>query len=73
MFLTTTISMWDAERAWRQGDHDAALAYGVAAGGAAWTAYALGMCINPIVLVAGAVLFIGGTIVAGWLDGWMAG
>jgi hypothetical protein len=68
MFFTTAISMWDAERAWRQGDHDAALAYGVAAaGGAAWTAYALGMCINPIVLVAGAVLFIGGTIVAGWL------
>lgn len=68
MFFTAVITAWDAKRAWHQGDRDAALAYGVAAaGGAAWAAYALGMCINPIVLVAGAVLFIGGNIVAGWL------
>ncbi|WP_417312931.1 hypothetical protein [Ectopseudomonas khazarica] len=68
MLVTTVISAWDAKRAWHQGDRDAALAYGVAAaGGAAWTAYAVGMCINPVVLVAGAVLFIGGSIVAGWL------
>ena len=68
MLFTTAITVWDAKRAWHQGDRDAALAYGVAAtGGAAWTAYALGMCINPVVLVAGAVLFIGGSIVAGWL------
>src|SRR5690606_32096003 len=45
-----------------------ALAYGVAAaGGAAWSAYALGMAINPFVLVAGGVLFIGGSILANWL------
>ncbi|MCQ4256934.1 hypothetical protein [Stutzerimonas stutzeri] len=68
MLFTTAITVWDAKRAWHQGDRDAALAYGVAAaGGAAWTAYALGMCINPVVLVAGAVLFIGGSIAAGWL------
>lgn len=68
MLFTTAITVWDAKRAWHQGDHDAALAYGVAAaGGAAWTAYAFGMCINPVVLVAGAVLFIGGNILAGWL------
>ncbi|WP_313210542.1 hypothetical protein [Stutzerimonas nitrititolerans] len=68
MLFTTVITVWDAKRAWHQGDRDAALAYGVAAtGGAAWTAYALGMCINPVVLVAGAVLFIGGNILAGWL------
>ena len=68
MLFTTAITVWDAKRAWHQGDRDAALAYGVAAaGGAAWTAYALGMCINPVVLVAGAVLFIGGSILAGWL------
>ncbi|WP_313288551.1 hypothetical protein [Stutzerimonas nitrititolerans] len=68
IFATTVISAWDAKRAWHQGDRDAALAYGVAAsGGAAWAAYALGMCINPVVLVAGAVLFIGGSILAGWL------
>ncbi len=68
MFMTTVVTAWDAKRAWHQGDHDAALVYGVAAaGGAAWTAYALGMCINPVVLVAGAVLFIGGNILAGWL------
>ena len=68
MLFTTVITVWDAKRAWHQGDLDAALAYGVAAaGGAAWTAYALGMCINPVVLVAGAVLFIGGSILAGWL------
>lgn len=68
MLLTTAITVWDAKRAWYQGDHDAALAYGVAAaGGAAWAASALGMCINPLVLVAGAVLFIGGSILAGWL------
>lgn len=69
MLLTTAITAWDAKRAWHQGDRDAALAYGAAAaaGGAAWTAYALGMSINPVVLVAGAVLFIGGSILAGWL------
>jgi len=68
MFVTTLITVWDAKRAWHQGDRDAALAYGAAAaGGAAWTAYALGMCINPVVLLAGAVLFIGGSILAGWL------
>jgi hypothetical protein len=68
MFFTTMIIAWDAKRAWHQGDLDAALAYGVAAvGGAAWTASALGMCINPVVLVAGAVLFIGGSLLAGWL------
>ncbi|WP_165676283.1 hypothetical protein [Metapseudomonas otitidis] len=68
MFFSSALSVWDAKRAWHQGDRDAALAYGVAAaGGAAWGAYAFGLCINPMVLVAGAVLFIGGTIVAGWL------
>lgn len=68
MLVTTAMTVWDAKRAWHQGDRDAALAYGAAAaGGAAWTAYALGMCINPVVLLAGAVLFIGGSILAGWL------
>ncbi|OCX12197.1 hypothetical protein BBI09_20595 [Stutzerimonas xanthomarina] len=68
MLFTTAITVWDAKRAWHQGDRDAALAYGAAAaGGAAWAASALGMCINPVVLVAGAVLFIGGSILAGWL------
>ncbi len=68
MLFTTAITVWDVKRAWHQGDLDAALAYGVAAvGGAAWTAYALGMCINPVVLVAGAVLFIGSSMLAGWL------
>lgn len=68
MLFTTALTVWDAKRAWHQGDRDAALAYGVAAaGGASWTAYGLGMCINPMVLAAGAVLFIGGSIVANWL------
>ncbi|MBD1602151.1 hypothetical protein HAQ05_26065 [Pseudomonas sp. CA3A] len=68
MLLTAGITIWDAERAWRQGDHDAAVAYGVAAsGGAAWAMCLLGICINPIILVAGAVLFIVGTMAAGWL------
>jgi len=68
MVFTTGLAAWDAKRAWHQGDHDAALAYGVAAaGGAAWTAYAFGMAINPFVLVAGGVLFIGGGILANWL------
>lgn len=68
MLASSVVTAWDAKRAWHQGDRDAALAYGAAAaGGAAWTAYAFGMCINPIVLVAGAVLFIGGNVVAGWL------
>ncbi|MBD1553861.1 hypothetical protein HAQ06_25875, partial [Pseudomonas sp. C2L12B] len=68
MGITTAITLWDAERAWHQGDHDVAFAYGIAAtGGAAWTAYALGMSINPVVLIVGAALFIIGSIVAGWL------
>ncbi len=68
MLFTTALTAWDAKRAWHQGDHDASLAYGVAAaGGTAWTAYALGMAINPFVLVAGGVLFIGGSLLANWL------
>ncbi|WP_150302369.1 hypothetical protein [Pseudomonas profundi] len=68
VLYSAVLCTWDATRAWHQGDRDAALAYGIAAtGGAAWGAYALGMSINPIVLAAGAVLFIGGNIVAGWL------
>lgn len=68
MVFTMGLAAWDAKRAWQQGDHDAALAYGVAAaGGAAWTAYAFGMAINPFVLVAGGVLFIGGGLLANWL------
>jgi hypothetical protein len=68
IFLSAALCIWDAKRAWHQGNQNAALAYGVAAtGGAAWGAYAAGMSINPIVLAAGAVLFIGGSIVAGWL------
>jgi len=68
MLFTTALTAWDAKRAWHQGDRDASLAYGVAtAGGAAWTAYAFGMAINPFVLVAGGVLFIGGSVLANWL------
>ncbi|MBD1553457.1 hypothetical protein HAQ04_18765, partial [Pseudomonas sp. C2L11] len=68
MAISSAICLWDAKRAWHQGDQDAALAYGAAAaGGGAWTAYLLGMSINPIVLVAGALLFIGASILAGWL------
>ena len=68
MVFTTGLAAWDAKRAWHQGDHDAALAYGLAvAGGAAWTAYAWGMAINPFVLIAGGVLFIGGSLLANWL------
>ncbi|WP_339847757.1 hypothetical protein [uncultured Halopseudomonas sp.] len=68
ILISATLSTWDAKRAWHQGDRNAAVAYGVAAtGGATWGAYALGMSINPIVLAAGAILCIGGSIVAGWL------
>ncbi len=68
ILYSAVLCAWDAKRAWHQGDRNAAVAYGVAAtGGAAWGAYAAGMSINPIVLAAGAVLFIGGSIVAGWL------
>ncbi|MBD1553724.1 hypothetical protein HAQ04_20115, partial [Pseudomonas sp. C2L11] len=68
MLATTAITIWDARRAWQQGDLDTAFAYGVAAsGGAAWTAYIFGMSINPVVLIAGAILFIAASVVAGWL------
>jgi len=68
ILLSAALCIWDVKRAWHQGDRNAAVAYGVAAtGGAAWGAYALGLSINPIVLAAGAILCIGGSIVAGWL------
>lgn len=69
MLITTALSAWDASRAWRQGDYDAALAHGVLAtsGSALWTACALGMVINPMVLLVGGLLFIGGSILANWL------
>ena len=61
------ISVWDGYRALRQGDSDAA-AYGVAAvGGGLWGAYVLGWIVNPYALLAGAVLAIGGTVVANLL------
>lgn len=68
MGITTFVTAWDATRFWQQGDHDASLAYGVsAAGGAVWTASILGMAINPLALVAGAVMFIGGSILGALL------
>ncbi|WP_373184768.1 hypothetical protein [Halopseudomonas sp.] len=68
ILISAALCTWDAKRAWHQGDRNAAVAYGIAAtGGATWGAYALGMSINPIVLAAGAILCIGGSIVAGWL------
>lgn len=66
--LGTGISVWDGYRALRQGDNDAAAAYGVAAvGGGLWGAYALGWIVNPYALLAGAALAIGGTVVANLL------
>ncbi|WP_457931709.1 hypothetical protein ACT51I_27260 [Pseudomonas aeruginosa] len=63
-----SISAWDGYRALRQGDNDAAAAYGVAAvGGGVWGAYALGWIVNPYALLAGAALAIGGTVVANLL------
>ncbi|RAF17700.1 hypothetical protein DN516_30940, partial [Burkholderia multivorans] len=63
------ISVWDGYRALRQGDSDAAAAYGVAAvGGGLWGAYVLGWIVNPYALMAGAVLAIGGTLVANLLN-----
>ncbi|MBG4982089.1 hypothetical protein [Pseudomonas aeruginosa] len=63
-----SISAWDGYRALRQGDNDAAAAYGVAAvGGGLWGAYALGWIVNPYALLAGAALAIGGTVVANLL------
>lgn len=69
MLITTVLSTWDAIRAWRQGDYDAALAHGVlaTAGSALWTACALGMAINPMVLLISGLLFIGGNLLANWL------
>lgn len=69
MLVTVIVSAWDASRAWRQGDYDAALAYGVLAtsGSALWTAATLGMAINPMVLLLGGLLFISGSLLANWL------
>ena len=69
MSVTSLLSAWDSSRAWRQGDYDAALAYGVLAtsGSALWTAATLGMAINPIVLLISGLIFIGGNLLASWL------
>ncbi len=69
MLVTVIVSAWDASRAWRQGDYDAALAYGVLAtsGSALWTAATLGMAINPMVMLVGGLLFISGSLLANWL------
>src|SRR5690606_28710805 len=68
MVATSLLSAWDASRAWRQGDRDAALAYGLATSGSAlWTAATLGMAINPLVLLIGGLIFIGGSLLANWL------
>src|SRR5690554_4876478 len=68
MAVTSLLSAWDTSRAWRQDDHDAALAYGLATTGSAlWTAATLGMAINPLVLLIGGLIFIGGSLLANWL------
>ena len=69
MSVTSLLSAWDASRAWRQGDYDAALAHGVLAtsGSALWTAAILGMAINPMVLLISGLIFIGGGLLANWL------
>lgn len=69
MSVTSLLSAWDASRAWRQGDYDAALAHGVLAtsGSALWAAATLGVAINPVMLLIGGLLFIGGSFLANWL------
>src|SRR5690606_28692129 len=58
MSVTSLLSAWDASRAWRQGDYDAALAHGVLAtsGSALWAAATLGVAINPVMLLIGGLL-----------------
>ncbi|MFJ2467094.1 hypothetical protein [Pseudomonas sp. NPDC087615] len=62
------LSGWDSQRSLKQGDTDAAAAYGIAAvGGGIWAAYGFGVVINPYALVVGMALAIGGTIAANLL------
>ena len=62
------LSGWDSYRSLKQGDTDAAAAYGVAAvGSGLWAAYGVGIILNPYALVVGMALTIGGTIAANLL------
>ncbi|MEE4671573.1 hypothetical protein V2L05_20310 [Pseudomonas alliivorans] len=66
--LGASLALWDSYRAYNSGNYSLALAYlSTAVGNAAWGAYALGLSINPYLLIIGAVFAIGGAIVANLL------
>ncbi|WP_439885731.1 hypothetical protein ACTACK_11875 [Pseudomonas syringae] len=63
-----SLALWDSYRAYNSGNGSLAVAYiSVAVGNAAWGAYALGLSINPYLLIIGAVFALGGAIVANLL------
>ncbi|WP_163009969.1 hypothetical protein, partial [Pseudomonas viridiflava] len=63
-----SLALWDSYRAYNSGNGSLAVAYiSVAVGNAAWGVYALGLSINPYLLIIGAVFALGGAIVANLL------
>jgi hypothetical protein len=68
MGLTSALFVWDAKRAFDQGDKDVSVANAIAASGAAmWALYTLGVLASPWVLGAGIVLLLGGAVAAALL------
>ncbi|TWC41586.1 hypothetical protein FBY03_102335 [Pseudomonas sp. SJZ079] len=65
MAVTVVLFVWDAKRAFDQGDKDVSVANAIAAsGGAMWALYTVGLLASPWVLGAGIVLLLGGAIAA---------
>lgn len=69
MAFTAGLFAWDGYRAYRDGEHDQALAYGGLAftGAATWALYGLGLLGGPLTLAVGLGLFVGGLVAAALL------
>lgn len=68
MGVTSALFVWDAKRAFDQGDKDVSVANAIAAsGGAIWALYTVGILASPWVLGAGILLLLGGAVAAALL------
>ncbi|MBX8491282.1 hypothetical protein K5D42_15610 [Pseudomonas cichorii] len=64
-FLGAVISAWDSYRSYNEGNYALSASYAtITAGNLIWLAYTIGLTINPVALLIGAALVIGGAVFA---------
>ncbi|MBX8592803.1 hypothetical protein K5D56_25860 [Pseudomonas cichorii] len=67
--ISSTISAWDSYRNYNKGNYALSASYAtITAGNLIWLTYTIGLTINPVALLIGAALVIGGAVLANIFD-----